>query len=161
MREGLVVGLIAYVAVAVFYVGFDILAARGALFTVNMLGEAVFRGLRDPSVLRFPRELDPTAIFLYNALHLALSLGIGLTVTWLVAVAERYQEWRGAVLAVLFTGGVVTVMAVGLLTEAMRPVLPWWSIVVANLLAVAIAGAYLVRRHPTIIARSGSLATVR
>ena len=35
-----------------FYAAFDVLAARGTLYTVNLLGMAVFKGLRDPSVLR-------------------------------------------------------------------------------------------------------------
>jgi hypothetical protein len=47
MREGIVVGLIAYASVAVFYSAFDLLAARGTLYTVDLLGKAVFRGLRD------------------------------------------------------------------------------------------------------------------
>ena len=42
MREGLVVGFIAYVAVAVFSAMFDLLAARRALFSVNLLGKTVF-----------------------------------------------------------------------------------------------------------------------
>ena len=77
MRQGIVVGLIAYASVAVFYSIFDFLAARGVLYTVNLLGKAVFRGLRDPGVLGVPIRLDPTAIFWYNALHFVISLAIG------------------------------------------------------------------------------------
>ena len=64
IRHGLIVGLIAYAAVAVFYATLDVLAARSALFTVDMLGKAVFRGLRDPSVLLVPRKLDLIAILI-------------------------------------------------------------------------------------------------
>lgn len=52
---------------------------------------------------------------------------------------------------VLFTivaGFVVTIVAVGLLTSPIRPLLPWWSIVVANALAVLLAGGYLLRSRP-------------
>ena len=62
VREGLVVGIIGYAAVAVFYAVFDFLAARGGLYTVNLLGRAVFRGLRDPAVLQLPLPADPGAI---------------------------------------------------------------------------------------------------
>lgn len=41
--QGLIVGLIGYAAVAVFYTVFDLLAARGSLFTVDLLGKAFFR----------------------------------------------------------------------------------------------------------------------
>lgn len=149
-REGLVVGLVAYAAVALFYSAFDFLAARGPLFTVDMLGRAVFRGLRDPAVLLFPQEVDPPAVFWYNGLHLALSLVVGAIVTTLVGIAERRPQRAPAILLAFLTGGVVTVATVASLTEAMRPVLPWWSIVVANLLAATVAGLYLLTRHPSL-----------
>lgn len=145
-REGVRVGLIAYATVAIFYSGFDLLAARGTLFTVDMLGKAVFRGLRDPAVLLFPQQLDLAAIFWYNGLHLIASLVIGVIVTLLVAHAERHPT-RARVLALaVFTGGALTVLTIGTLTEGMRSVLPWWSIIVANVLAAILAGFYLLAR---------------
>jgi hypothetical protein len=152
-REGIIVGLIAYVAVAVFYAAFDFLAARGSLYTVNVLGLAVFRGLRDPGVLTLPSPPDWTAIFWYNGLHLVLSLLIGLVVMRLVAAAERQPSERALILFILVAGYLVTVLGVGYLSGPLRPVLPWWSIVVANLLASLAAAVYVVRRHPGITDR--------
>lgn len=148
MREGLAVGLIAYVSVAVFYSAFDLLASRGTLYTVDLLGKAVFQGLRDPSVLQFPTQLDTTAIFWYNGFHLLVSLAIGIIVTSLVDYAERHPPRAYPALFTIVTGFVVTILAVGLLTASMRPVLPWWSIVTANSLAVLLAGSYLLRKRP-------------
>ncbi len=147
-RQGVVVGLIAYASVAVFYSAFDFLAARGTLFTVDLLGKAVFRGLRDPSVLQSPIQPDLLAVFWYNGLHLILSLAIGLIVIRLIAQAERHPTQASLVLFTIVAGFVVTVVGVGWLTSAMRPVLPWWSIVVANGLATLVAGAYLLRTRP-------------
>lgn len=148
VRDGLVVGLIGYASVALFYSGFDVLAARDPLYTVDLLGKAVFRGLRDPGVLLFPLPLDGMAIFLYNALHLVIALAIGIIVTALAGEAERHPGRAPLVLFTLIAGFVVTVALVGLLTTPMRPVLPWWSIVVANALAVIVAASYLVRQRP-------------
>jgi heme A synthase len=153
IRDGIVVGLIGYAAVALFYSMFDLLAARGTFYTVNLLGRAVFRGLRDPEVLMFPVTLDVAAIVSYNSLHLALALIIGLVVTWLVGYAEEHPPRRFAVVLVIIAGFVVTVLAVGMLTAGMRPLLPWWSIVMANILAVALAGVYLMRRRPGLAGR--------
>lgn len=147
-REGVVVGLIASASVAAFYAAFDLLAARGPLYTVNVLGRALFRELRHPSVLMLPMSLDWGAIFMYSLLHLLLSLGIGLTVVWLVSVAERAPSGSLPALGIIAAGFVVTIIAVGYLSQPIRPVLPWWSIVVANSLSVAVAGTYLLRRHP-------------
>lgn len=148
LRDGVVVGLIGYAAVALFYSAFDFLAARGPLYTVNMLGRAIFRGLRDPSVLLFPVQIDRGAVFAYNALHLGIALVIGFVVAWLVAVAEENPARRQVVRFILVAGYIATVLAVGALTTPMRAVLPWWSIMVANAAAAAAAGAYLIVRHP-------------
>lgn len=148
MREGIVVGLIGYASVAVFYSAFDLLAARGTLYTVDLLGKAVFRGLRDPGVVLFPIRPDVTAIFWYNALHLVIALAIGLIVTGLVGQAERHPPRAYLVLFTIVAGFVVTILGVGLLTTPMRPFLPWWSIVVANTLATLLAGTYLLRQRP-------------
>jgi hypothetical protein len=153
IRDGIVVGLIGYAAVALFYSMFDLLAARGTFYTVNLLGRAVFRGLRDPEVLMFPVTLDVAAIVSYNSLHLALALIIGLVVTWLVGYAEEHPSRRFGVVLVIIAGFVVTVLAVGMLTAGMRPLLPWWSIVMANILAVVLAGTYLMRRRPGLAGR--------
>jgi hypothetical protein len=147
-RDGIIVGLIGYAAVALFYSAFDFVAARGALHTVNMLGRAVFRGLRDPSVLQFPIDFDPDAIFAYNAVHLVAALAIGLMVTWLTTLAEARAAWRPFIRFVIIAGFVVTVIGVGLLTMPLRDVVPWWSIIVANAAATALAAAYLLSRHP-------------
>ena len=120
-RQGVVVGLIAYASVAIFYGIFDFLAARMPLYTVNLLGQSVFRGLRDPAVLQYAIQRDPGAIFLYNGLHLLVSLAIGLFVVRLIAMAEDDPRRAGPVLLVIVAGFVLTVLAVGLLTSGMRP----------------------------------------
>lgn len=149
-REGLQVGLVAYSSVAVFYAAFDFLAARGPLFTVNLLGKAVFEGVRDPGILQGPISLDLTAIFWYNALHLAFSLVIGFVVVRLVAQAEGHPSQAKAMLFTIVAGFVVTILAVAQMTQPIRQLLPFWSIVVANTLAVVVAGRFLMRKHPGI-----------
>lgn len=147
-QEGVVVGLIASASVAAFYAGFDLLAARGPLYTVNLLGKAVFRGERDPAILQLPIPHDTGAILLYSGLHLVLSLVIGVIVTRLIAEAERQPSQSVLKLGLVVAGFVATILTVGYLTSPMRPLLPWWSIVVANSLAVLLGGAYLRGRHP-------------
>jgi hypothetical protein len=148
LRDGFAVGFIGYASVALFYAAFDQLAARGPFYTVDLLGKAVFRGLRDPGVLLFPFEADVAAIVWYNALHLLIALLIGFVVTSLVAWADQNPSWRTRVRLVIVAGFVVTIAAVGVLTAPMRPVLPWWSIVVANVGATLLAGWYLVTQRP-------------
>lgn len=149
-RDGLVVGLLAYAAVAVFYAVFDLLAGRGLSFTVNLLGRTIFRGLRDGAVLLLPVEIDPTAIFLYNLFHGLASLAIGVIVVSLVEYAQRVPARARVVLAVIVGGFFITVAFVGWATTPIRPVLPWWSVVVANSLATVVGAVYLVKVRPGI-----------
>ena len=147
------VGLIGYAAVALFYAVFDLLAARGPLFTVNLLGRAVFRGLRDPAVLRLPVDTDVGAIGMFNGLHLLLSLAIGLLVAWLVSQADGPPaQARLAVLAIV-AGFFVTVFAIGMFSGPFQDLLPWWSVILANVFAVLIGGTYLLGRHPGLVRR--------
>lgn len=154
-RDGLVVGLLAYASVAAFYAIFDVLATRGTLYTVNLLGRAVMRGLRDPGVLQYPVALDVPAILAYNAVHLVLSLLIGVVVLHLVGHAERHPGRARMMLGTIVGGFVVTIVAVGVLSAPIRAVLPWWSIVVANSVAVVVGARYVVRRRPDVMGRLG------
>lgn len=148
IREGLVVGIVGYFSVAVLYAVFDVIAARGALYTVDLLGKSVFKGLRDTAVLGLPIAPDTTAIFMYNGLHLLISLAIGLIVTGLVELSERRPSRARIVRLTIIAGFVATIVAVGLLTSPIRPLLPWWSIVLANAFAVLLAGTYLTWKRP-------------
>lgn len=150
VRTGVVVGVIGYASVAAFYAVFDLLAARGALYTVDLLGKAVFRGLRDPSILGLPIQIDWGAVFWYNLLHLVAALIIGLIVVGLVEAAIKNPPRSAIVFYTIILGFAVTIAAIAVLTLPIRPLLPWWSIVVANSLAVVIGSVYLLRRYPGI-----------
>jgi lipopolysaccharide export LptBFGC system permease protein LptF len=127
-----------------------------------MLGKAVFRDLRDPGVLQYPVRPDFAAVFWYNGLHLLVSVAIGLVVVALIEHAERHPARARLILIIIVGGFFVTILGVGLLTAPMRPVLPWWSIVVANGLATLLAAFYLLRRRPGLWGRlSGSADAAR
>jgi hypothetical protein len=50
-------------------------------------------------------------------------------------------------------GFVLTVIVVSWLSAEIRVLLPWWSIVLANSLAVALSAWYLSRRNPSLTRR--------
>lgn len=151
VREGTVLGLIGFAAVALFYAAFDFLAARGFLFTVNLLGEAVFFGWRDHSILEMPIAVNLTAVLLYTALHLVIALAIGVVVAWLVTHLEGPTAQVRLAALLIAAGFFVTIFAIGMASSSIKELLPWWSVVLANALAVVVAGAYLLRRHPGLV----------
>ncbi|HZI30400.1 MAG TPA: hypothetical protein VFD64_19700 [Gemmatimonadaceae bacterium] len=157
VRDGVVVGLIGFAAVALFYAAFDVLAARGFLFTVNLLGRAVFFGLRDPSVLMLPVPIDATAVALYTVLHLVVALAIGLVVSWLVEQIEGPPAQGRLAAIVIVAGFFVTIFGIGMVSAPIKALLPWWSVVLANAIAVLVAGTYLLKKHPGLSRRLRSL----
>lgn len=150
VKDGLIIGIIGYASVAILYAIFDFLAARGFLYTVDLLGKVMFRGLNDPAVLTLPMEPDLTAIFWYNSFHLIASLIIGFIVIGFIDLTERQPVRAQFVLFILILGFIVTVFTVSFLTSEISDLLPLWSILIANILAVISAGYYLIKRHPGI-----------
>ena len=153
LREGVVTGLIAYAAVAIFYLAFDLLAARGALFTVNRIGLLMLNGSVDLVVTGQPMPLDIAAIVGYSVVHLVASLLIGVLVCRLVHEAELQPMLAQVALLFIVAGFAATIAGIGLLSTPIRDVLPWWSIMAANALAVLVAGLVLIRRHPEFLSR--------
>ena len=158
VREGLIVGFVAYVVVAVFYIGFDVLAARGTFFTLDLLGQVVFQGLRDPATLQLPMDTDVSAMVAYNSVHLALSLAVGVFVASLVARVEERPSRGYSVLVILLGGYLITIVGVGMFVRGVAPLLPFWTIVLVNTLAAVAGGLYLARAHPTLAQRVGAVA---
>lgn len=148
VREGCLIGGLAFGLVAAFYLAFDLVSARGALYTVNQLGVVLLRG---PGELGAPGgawPVYPSAILLYSALHLGGSLLIGIVVARLVREAELRPMQAQIALLFIVAGFAGTIALVGILSDPIRDVLPWWSIIVANALAVLGAGYVMIRRHP-------------
>jgi hypothetical protein len=144
LREAMVVGLIGAGVVALWFLVLD--AAMGRLlFTPAALGSVVFHGATSPAAV----QVDALTVLGYTGLHL-LAFGVaGVIAAAVVAYAEDRHAYvlLGAVLVFVafetFFIGLVTVLAQWLLE-----IIPWWSILVANLLAAAAMGGYLWRKHP-------------
>ncbi|MCE9600937.1 MAG: sugar porter family MFS transporter [Gemmatimonadetes bacterium] len=153
IREGIVTGLIAYIAVAVFYFAFDLFTARGALFTVDRIGRLLLHGSAGIATTGPAVAIDLSAVIGYSAVHLVASLLIGIVVCRLVHEAELQPMLAQVALLFIVAGFAATIAGVGLLSTSIRDVLPWWSIIVANALAVLVAGLVLIRRHPEFLGR--------
>lgn len=139
--EGLVVGLIGYAAVALFVGGYDLVTGRSFFHTVATLG----RGLvADPGP---PGTIDTGAVFAFNGLHLLVFLVIGVAIAKLAYAIEAHPLfWY---LAFFFCIGVffASVAAISAI-DPQHEALPGWAIVAANVVAGALMGTYLARRHP-------------
>jgi hypothetical protein len=128
------VGLIGYLAVALFFLLVDPLLGRGFLYTPALLGSALFYGLTDPAAL----TIQPGPVIAYNGAHLVVFVVLGLLVGQLThaSLRLRQQGWYLiAVLGMLVLGHLY--VALWALTEPVRSALPVWMLTVAGLVAMA------------------------
>lgn len=153
LQDGVVVGTIAYAVIAATYGLLDLVAGRGLFFTVNLLGLATFGDAAAASAVTVGEPIRLGAVLLFNALHLVVSIGVGVVVVALVGYAEREDRQAFTVLLALVSGYAVTVAAVGWLSADVRDMLPWTSIILANALAVGAGGWYVVWQRPGVIER--------
>jgi hypothetical protein len=109
----------------------------------------VFYGATSPGMV----VVDALTVIGYTGLHLAAFGVVGVVAAAIVAYAEDRHPYvlLGAVLLFVafetFFLGIVTILAQWLLE-----LIPWWSILVANLLAAVGMGGYLWHHHPQLAA---------
>jgi hypothetical protein len=144
-QESIMTGVIGAGIVALWFLVLDLI--RGQAFTTpSVLGQVILFGNSTPELSR------PVfaAVAAYTALHIAAFLILGALVTWLVFQADRHNIARFALLMlfVAFLGffyGILVMFFQG--TSGLFPV---WSVLIANTLAAAGMGWYLLRRHPAL-----------
>ncbi|MBV9110277.1 MAG: hypothetical protein JO306_12775 [Gemmatimonadetes bacterium] len=146
LREGVVAGLAGAAGVAGWFLVVDALAGH-PLFTPDALGRLLFGALGLPTAP--PGSIDPIVVAAYTVFHCIVFVAVGVAAALLVRAAER-QPVVLALFAVLFViielgfyGVAAVVDTTGVLGR-----LAWWQIAGGNLLAVALMGGYLARRHP-------------
>jgi hypothetical protein len=129
-REGIVAGLFGAVAVAVWFLIYD-LAAGMPLRTPALLGAAVFHGLRDPNavVVTLPLVLE------YTILHGAAFIGFGCAAAAVLALADREPRLLFGFVMLFCCFEVFALAMIATLAEWLFETLAWWTILAGNMLA--------------------------
>lgn len=149
IREGIVAGLLAAAAVAVWFFFVDLVAGH-PLGTPAMLGESVaslFGGTGGGSLLAY------TA--LYTVFHVIAFIVSGIIVSAVVNGAEQEPSllFGLLILFVAFEIGWYGWTAL-LARDGAYGSLAWYQVMAANLVAALAMGAYLYRRHPSLVGRA-------
>lgn len=143
LTEGLITGFVGYLVIVLFYGVLNLATGKAFFHTAAVLG----RGLV-ASDATGPAAGEAGAVLAFNGLHVLAFLVIGLVASWLVMETEKHPSFF---VVALFAGlvGIFMTLAAFLSTAALtNHELPLWSVVVANALAGASMGAYLLRSHP-------------
>ncbi len=143
MAQGVVVGLIGALTVAVWFLVLDGLAGR-PMFTPAALGSAVFLGVASAAEV----QVTIGTVAVYTALHVAAFIGVGVLFAW---VAERVEHTPGVWLLALMAFIVVEagfLGAAGLMASWVLDALGWWAVAMGNVLAVSAMGWRIWATHP-------------
>jgi FtsH-binding integral membrane protein len=148
VREGVITGLLGAAGVAVWFLVIDTLAGH-PLFTPDALGRMLFAPL---GVHASAGPIHPGLVAAYTLFHCAVFVAVGVLAALLVRLAER-QPVVLALFVVLFA--IVEMGFYGLTavldTTGVLGRMAWWQVAGGNLVATALMGGYLWRRHPGLV----------
>ena len=147
-QEGMLAGVLAAAAVAIWFLIVDVLQGR-PLYTPTVLGTALFRhgaGLAATEPLTVSAEM----VLMFTWVHGLLFAAVGGVAARLLGVVEQHPNVGfGILLLFVVLQAGFTVVAV-LVAQPVLQALAWPAILVANLLAAATMGLYLWWRHPNL-----------
>lgn len=149
--EGIIAGLIGAATIAIWFLLLDAFNGR-PLHTPTVLGTALFRqsaGLEAPGNLDVSFEM----VLMYSWVHALVFCMIGGIASKLIALAERDSNLGFGILLffVFFEFGFIVVALV--FAEPVLHALTWPAILLGNLLAAGMMGAYFWRHHPDLTIR--------
>ena len=144
--DGLFTGMIGALAVAAWFLVLDLAAGR-PLYTPALLGTFLMHGgeaARQPTVA-------PLEIAVYTAFHLVMFLLVGIALSWMMTLFERFPIMFFVILLMficlqLAFFGLNLVLGAQLMGQ-----LRAWTVVVANLLAATGMVLYQWKRHPGVL----------
>jgi hypothetical protein len=144
-KQGLMVGLIGAVTVAVWFFILDMV--RGSpFFTPAALGSTVFLGVRDLDSV----QVTVGIILGYSAVHLAAFILLG---TLVVVIARRARTTPPLILGALLVFVTFQALFMGVLAiaaEHLLGALAWWGVAIGNLLAAVTMGYYVWEKDPAL-----------
>jgi hypothetical protein len=151
LADGLVGGLLGYIAVVAFFTAVDVLAGRPPLYTAAFLGQAVFGGLRDPAGFM----IDGGLVLAFNGVHLLAVLVFAFFAAWLAYEAELHPEFWYVAFFLFLAAAVFGYAGVLAVTVMAGAALSPWLIACAGLLSAMAVAGYLLGSH------RGLLRTIR
>ena len=144
-KQGLVVGIIGAVTVAVWFLILDLVRGR-PLFTPAALGATVFFGVRDLDSV----EVTAAVILGYSAVHLAAFILLG---TLVVVIARRARKTPPLILGALLVFVTFQALFMGVVAiagEFLLGALAWWGVAIGNILAAVTMGYYVWEKDPAL-----------
>lgn len=150
--EGIIAGLLGAASIAVWFLIVDTINGR-PLYTPSVLGTALsnvlFPGAAGPDNAA-AGSISVEMVFLFTWVHGLVFAAIGGIAARLLAFAEHTANVAFGIvlLFVVFEFGFIAVTTIA--AQQVLSSLAWPAVLVGNMLAAAVMGAYFWRRHPNL-----------
>jgi hypothetical protein len=141
--EAVVSGLLAAVGVALWFLVLDLLQGR-PFFTPAAIGSALLHGARGVESV----VIDTNTVLLYSFVHFAAFGLVGVAAAALVNAAEDQPPLILGIVLLFVTFEALFIGFVAIAAGWLMGALQWWAVAAANVIAAALVGGYLARRHP-------------
>lgn len=145
LRRGLIAGVIGAAAVAIWFFIIDATQQR-LFYTPAALGSALFFGASHPDDV----VIGTGVVLGYTIVHFSAFIIGGLGAAWLMEEADRHPPALIGVVLLFVTLEVLSLGILSALAAWLFETVPWWSPVVANLLAAGVMASYLWHQHPVL-----------
>jgi hypothetical protein len=144
LAPGLKTGLVGATIVAMWFLAVDLVA--GSPFrTPTVLGSALILGAASPQEAQ--AQLNGGVIIAYSLLHLTTFVGVGIAFIWLTQRIRSAPDFAAHALVVLLFLEVLFLGTAGMASDWVVEELGWVTVLVANVLAVAGMGGWILRRE--------------
>ncbi len=143
VREGVIAGALGAVAVAVWFLIFDLVRGQ-VFFTPGALGSAVFLRIADSTAV----QISLLTVGGYTVVHFAAFIVIGLVAAAIACQAEKVPPLLLAGLLIFATFEAFFLGTLAVLAEWLLGALGWVSVGLGNLLATVVMAYYLLWAHP-------------
>jgi hypothetical protein len=148
LAQGLVAGIVGYAAVVLFFAVVNVIGGRSPFHTAAALGSVLFYDLQDPARL----VIEPGPVLAYNGVHLVLSLVAGMVAAWLLFETERHHFIWYFVMFAFVAAFMYSLVVIAIVGAEIAHVVPWWSVVTANVVWLVSLGGYLWFQHRGLMA---------
>ena len=137
--QGLIAGMIGYFVFVAFFAILNLVSGAPAFHTASALGNALFDlGSSD----------DITAAIAYNGVHMLASLAMGTIASFLILLVDLNPNVWYVVMFLFIAGLLYGVGLGGIVANELAGVVTWGQVVIVNVLAAVLSGAYLWKSHP-------------
>lgn len=143
VREGIIAGVLGAVAVAAWFLIFDVWQGR-ILFTPGALGSALFLGVNNLASV----QVNLATVAGYTVAHVAAFIAVGIIAAAIVVQAEETPPVLLGALLLFVTFEAFFLGLLAVVAEWLLGALAWWTIAGGNLIATAAMAFYLWKAHP-------------